>query len=69
MIYVLVSADKAANNIVVVLRLYYTNTLKRELVDTNAYKLQPSLSERVIFDGHGCHTALQFAVKAKENQD
>ena len=45
------------------------NTLKRELVDTNAYKLQPSLSERVIVDGHGCHTALHFGVKAKENQD
>ena len=41
----------------------------RELVDTNAYKLQPSLSERVIVDGHGCHTALHFGVKAKENQD
>ena len=58
-----------ANNIVVVRRLYYINTLKRELVDTNAYKLQPSLSERVIVDGHGCHTALHFGVKAKENQD
>ena len=45
------------------------NTLKRELVDTNAYKLQPSLSERVIVDGHGCHTALHCGVKAKENQD
>ena len=50
-------------------RLYYINTLKRELVDTNAYKLQPSLSERVNVDGHGCHTALHFGVKAKENQD
>ena len=33
------------------------------------YKLQPSLSERVIVDGHGCHTALNFGGKAKENQD
>ena len=49
--------------------MYYINTLKRELVDTNAYKLQPSLSKRVIVDGHGCHTALHFGVKAKENQD
>ena len=49
--------------------MYYINTLKRELVDTNAYKLQPSLSERVIVDGHGCHIALHFGVKAKENQD
>ena len=30
----------------------------------NAYKLQPSLSESVIDDGHGCHTALHFGVKA-----
>ena len=49
--------------------MYYINTLKRELVDTNAYKLQLSLSERVIVDGHGCHTALHFGVNAKENQD
>ena len=33
------------------------------------YKLQPSLSERAIVDGHGYHTALHFGVKAKENQD
>ena len=49
--------------------LLFINTLKRELVDTNAYKLQPSLSKRMIVDGHGCHTALHFGVKAKENQD
>ena len=36
---------------------------------TSDSKLQPSLSERVIVDGHGCHTALHFGVKAKENQD
>ena len=67
--YVLVPADKAANNVVVVWQLYYINTLKCQLVDTNAYKLQPSLRERVIVDGHGCHTALHFSVKAKENED
>ena len=67
--YVLVPADKASNNVVVNGRLYYINTLKRELFDTNAYKVQPSLSERVIVDGHGCHTALHFDVKAKKNQD
>ena len=63
---VLVPADKTANNVVVVLRMYCINTLKRELVDTNAYKLQPSLSEKVVVDGHGCHPALYFGVKAKE---
>ena len=51
--YVLVPADKAANNVVVVCRLYHIYTLKRELVDTNAFNLQPSLSERVVVDGHG----------------
>ena len=73
--YVLVPAGKAANNVVVVWWLFYINTLKPELVDTNAYKivseyeLQPYLSERVVVDGHGCHTVLHFGVKAKENQD
>ena len=67
--YVLVPADKAAKNVAVVLQLYHINTFKRELVDTNAYKLQPSLSDRVVVDGHGRHTALHFGVKAKENQD
>ena len=38
------------------------------LIDTNAYKLQASLSERVVVDGHGCHTVLHFGVKAKERQ-
>ena len=28
-----------------------------------------SLSKRVIVDGHSCHAALHFGVKAKENQD
>ena len=27
------------------------------------------MSERVIVDEHGCHTALNFEVKAEENQD
>ena len=67
--YVSIPADKAANKVVVVLRLYYINTLKLELVDTNAYKLQPSLSKRVVVDGHVCHRALHFGVKAKENKD
>ena len=36
--YVLVPAGKAANNIVVVCRLDYINTLKHEINDTKAYK-------------------------------
>ena len=69
MTFVLVPANKAANNVVVVWRLYYIDTLKRELIDTNAYKLQAALSEKVVVDGHGCHTTLHFNVKTKENQD
>ena len=34
--YVLVPADKAANNVVVVWRLHYINTLKQELRETKA---------------------------------
>ena len=67
--YVLVPTDKASKNEIFVWWLIHINTLKRELVDTHAYKLQPSLSERVIVDGHGCHTALNLGVKANENQD
>ena len=36
--YGLVPADKAANNVVVVWRLHYINTLKQELGGTKAYK-------------------------------
>ena len=36
--YVLVPADKVANNIVVVCWIYYMNTLKQELNGTKAYK-------------------------------
>ena len=43
--------------------------LNVSLFDTNAYKLQASLSERVVVDGHGYHIALNFSVKANENQD
>ena len=49
--------------------MYYVDTLKCELIGTNAYKLQASLCERVVVDGHGCHTALKFGVNTKENKD
>ena len=45
--------------------MYYVDTLKRELIDTNAYNLQASFCEKVVVDGHGCHTVLHFGVKAK----
>ena len=66
----MVTADKAANIVVLVVwRLYYIDTLKRELVKTKAYELQSFLSNRVVVDGHGCHTTLHVGIKAKENQD
>ena len=36
--YVMVPADKAANNVVVACRLHHINTLKQELDGTRAYK-------------------------------
>ena len=48
--YVLVTADKAANNGVVVLRLHYIDTLKQELSGTKAYEQKKrSLSSITIF--------------------
>ena len=43
--------------------------LSASLLTLMPIKLQSSLSERVVVDGHVCHTALHFGVKAKENQD
>ena len=64
--YVLVPADKAAYNIVV-------GCIILILLSASLWTLMPIncslFSERVIVDGHGCHTALHFGVKAKENQD
>ena len=45
--------------------LYFVDTFKRELISTNAYKLQTSLSEKVVVDEHDCHTA-HFLSKIKE---
>ena len=65
----MVPADSATNNVVFVSWLYYIDTLKRELIDTDDFKLQASLSERMVIDGHECHTAQHFGFKAIENQD
>ena len=43
--YVLVPADKAANNVVVVCRVHYINTLKHKLNGTMAYE-ETSIDER-----------------------
>ena len=60
----LVPADKAANNIVVV----YINTLKLELSETKAYK-ETSEEEKSVVNGHCNHLVLKFSVCVKERQD
>ena len=50
--YVLVPADKAANNVVVVVcRLHYINTLKEELNGTKAYE-KTSIDEKSVVYSH-----------------
>ena len=66
--YALVPADKAANNVVVVWRLHYINTLKQELSGTKAYK-ETSEEEKSVVNGHCNHLALKFSVFVKERQD
>ena len=62
--YVLVPADKAANNVVVVYRLHYTTTLKQELNSTKAY-----VDEKSVVYNHSNEIPNKFAVDVKERQD
>ena len=66
--YVLVQADKAANNIVVVFRLHYIKTLKQEPNGTKAYK-ETSNDEKIVVKSHSNDLPYQFAVYVKECQD
>ena len=66
--FVLVPADKAANNNVVVRRLHYINTLKQELGGTKAYE-QTSEKEKSVIDNHIFHNATRFAVSVNEDQE
>ena len=61
-------ADKAANNIVVVCRLHYINTLKQELNGTKAYK-ETSIDEKTVVNSHSNDLPYKFAVNVKERQD
>ena len=65
--YVLVPADKAANNVVVVCRLHYIKTLKQELNDTKAYK-DTSIDEKSVVYSHSNEIPNKFAVDIKERQ-
>ena len=63
--YVLVPADKATNNVVVVGRLHYINTLKQELRHTTRLLKK----KKSVVNGHCNHLALKFSVCVKERQD
>ena len=68
--YVLVPADKAANNVVVVCRLHYVNTLKQELDGTRAY-LETDTDEVSVVNAHlndlPVKSFLFVSMKAKTN--
>ena len=62
--YVLVPADKDANNVVVVCRLHYINTLNA----TKAYE-ETSIDEKSVVYSHSNKIPNKFAVGVKERQD
>ena len=66
--YVLVPADKAANNVVVVYWLHYINTLKQELNGTKAYE-ETSIDEKSVVYSHSNEIHYKFDVNVKERQD
>ena len=66
--YVLVSAEKAANNFVVVCRFHCINTLKQELKGTKAYE-ETSIDEMSVVYSHSNEIPNKFAVDVKEHQD
>ena len=66
--YVLVPADKAANNVVVVCRLHYVNTLKQELDGTRAY-LETDTDEVSVVNAHLNDLPVKFSVCVNEGQD
>ena len=66
--YVLVPADKAANNVFVVCRLHFVNTLKQELAGTRAY-LQTDTDEVSVVNAHLNDLPVKFSVCVNEGQD
>ena len=64
----MVPADKAANNVVVVCRLHYINTLKQELNGTKAYE-ETSMDEKSVIYSHSNEISNKFAVDVKESQN
>ena len=64
--FVLAPADKAANNVVVVWKRYYINTLKQELSTAKTYE-HNRLDETSIVDRHQCHMAAKFGLFVDED--
>ena len=61
-------ADKASNDDIVVLRLYYINTLKSELSTAKTYKLI-STDEKSVDNKHCSDIDTKFAVGITESQE
>ena len=66
--YVLVQADKAANNVVVVCRLHLINNLKQEFNGTKAYE-ETSIDEKSVVYSHSNEIPNKFAVDVKKRED
>ena len=66
--YALVPADKAANNVVVVCRLHFVNTLKQEFDGTRAY-LETDTDEVSVVNAHLNDLPVKFSVCANEGED
>ena len=64
----MVPADKAANNVVVVGRLHYVNTLKQRLDGTRAY-LETDTDEMSVVNAHLNDLLIKFSVCVNEGQD
>ena len=64
--FVLAPADKAANNVVVVWKRYYIDTLKQELSTAKTYE-HNRLDETSIVDRHRCHMAAKFGLFVDED--
>ena len=61
----MVPADKAANNIVVVCRLHYIDTLKQEFNGTKAYE-EASTEEKTVVNSHSNELPYKFDVNVNE---
>ena len=63
--YVLVPADKAANNVVVVCRLHHISTLKQESNGSKAYEETPA-DEKFVAKSHLNGLPLKLTLSVKE---